>query len=66
MAFGVFGGISFIGLVLSWGIRGANLEDYEWDDAHRDADEEDDVDEESEAERDGADEQTPLINEGSK
>jgi len=31
LAFGVFGGISFIGFLLSFGIRGGNLEGDEWD-----------------------------------
>lgn len=30
LAFGVFGGISFIGFLLSFGIRGDNLEAEDW------------------------------------
>lgn len=31
LAFGVFGGIAFIGFLLSFGIRGEGLEGEEWD-----------------------------------
>ena len=31
LAFGIFGGISFIGFLLSFGIRGENLEAEGWD-----------------------------------
>lgn len=40
MAFGVFGGISFIGFLMSFGIRGASLEAEGWDEGEDD-DEED-------------------------
>ena len=43
LAFGVFGGVSFIGFLLSFGIRGADLESADWDS-------EDDSEEEGELE----------------
>ncbi|KAK4508758.1 hypothetical protein PRZ48_002497 [Zasmidium cellare] len=39
MAFGVFGGVSFLGFLMSFGIRGADLESGDWDDSN---DEDDD------------------------
>lgn len=40
MAFGIFGGISFIGFLMSFGIRGADLESDDWDDGNDDDDDE--------------------------
>ncbi|KAB8337172.1 hypothetical protein FH972_021476 [Carpinus fangiana] len=64
LAFGVFGGISLIGFLISFGIRGAGLEDSEWDEEYRD---DDDANEGAEAEEtratDGAaDEHSRLLN----
>ncbi|KIW76033.1 hypothetical protein Z517_10778 [Fonsecaea pedrosoi CBS 271.37] len=42
LAFGVFGGISFIGFLLSFGIRSPNLEAEGWDSEDDDDDDEDD------------------------
>ena len=39
LAFGVFGGISFLGLLLSFGIRGASLEDNNWEESESDEEE---------------------------
>ncbi|CAK1354320.1 putative membrane protein [Cercospora beticola] len=36
MAFGIFGGISFIGVLMSWGIRSASLEADGWDESTTD------------------------------
>lgn len=41
LAFGVFGGIALIGFIMSFGIRGENLEDEEWDVEGSDNDEDD-------------------------
>lgn len=43
MAFGIFAGVSFIGFLLSFGIRGADLESEEWDDEASEEEEETDV-----------------------
>ncbi|KAF2160087.1 hypothetical protein M409DRAFT_70629 [Zasmidium cellare ATCC 36951] len=40
MAFGIFGGVSFLGFLMSFGIRGANLESDDWDDSNEDDDDE--------------------------
>lgn len=40
LAFGIFGGIAFLGTLLSLGIHGANLEAEDWDEEHDDDDEE--------------------------
>ena len=50
LAFGVFGGIAFIGFVMSFGIRGEGLEAEGWDDEDR-SEEDDDDDENDEAVR---------------
>ena len=43
VAFGVFGGVAFFGFLMTFGIRGANLECEGWDDEEdRENDEEDD------------------------
>ena len=42
MAFGVFGGIAFLGFLLSFGIRSSNLEAEGWDDDESDKSEEED------------------------
>lgn len=44
LAFGVFGGVSFIGFLMSFGIRGEGLEAEGWDDGS-DEDEAEEVDE---------------------
>ncbi|KAH7065182.1 MFS transporter-like protein [Macrophomina phaseolina] len=58
MAFGVFGGVTFVGFLLSFGIRGAGLESDGWDqeegsEADEDADEEDEEQDFSSTERTG-------------
>lgn len=47
LAWGVFGGIAFLGWLASFGIRGADLESGDWDEAasQDDDDEDDDVEE---------------------
>lgn len=42
LAFGVFGGISFLGFLLSFGIRGESLEAEGWDESDREEVESDD------------------------
>ena len=39
LAFGVFGGISFLGFLLSFGIRGAELESDDWNESGSDEEE---------------------------
>ncbi|KAF2639186.1 MFS general substrate transporter [Massarina eburnea CBS 473.64] len=58
LAFGVFAGISFIGFLMSFGIRGEGLESDEWSDDEDETDEE-----EAEGANDGesADERSELI-----
>lgn len=46
LAWGVFGGIAFVGWVMSFGIRGEGLESAEWDEENGSSEDEDD-DEES-------------------
>ena len=46
VAFGVFGGVAFVGFLMSFGIRGANLESEGWDE--EEGSEEGDQDEEDE------------------
>ncbi len=46
VAFGVFGGIAFVGFLLSLAIRGENLESEGWDEEEGSEDEEDEDDEE--------------------
>jgi hypothetical protein len=49
LAWGVFGGIAFLGWLASFGIRGEGLESAEWDEehgSHSDDDDEDDEDDE--------------------
>ena len=50
LAFGIFGGITFIGFLLSFGIRGANLEAADWDEPADDDEEEAMTDEEDDDE----------------
>jgi hypothetical protein len=45
LAWGVFGGIAFLGFIASWGIRGERLESAEWDEEHGSDDEDEDEDE---------------------
>lgn len=40
LAFGIFGGITFLGFLLSFGIKGANLEAEDWDEDDDEGDEE--------------------------
>ena len=44
VAFGVFGGVAFVGFLMAFGIRGANLESEGWDEegSEEDGDEEED------------------------
>jgi hypothetical protein len=60
LAFGVFAGVSFVGFLMSFGIRGEGLEAEGWSE-----DEEDDDDEEEEvdypSQGDSANERTGLI-----
>jgi hypothetical protein len=60
LAFGIFAGISFIGFLMSFGIRGEGLEAEGWSD---DEDEDEDEDEEiGQASQDGrANERTGLV-----
>lgn len=47
VAFGVFGGVAFVGFLMTFGIRGANLESEGWDEEEgSEGDEEEDDDEE--------------------
>ena len=39
LAFGIFGGITFLGFLLSLGIKGANLEAEDWDENEGDEEE---------------------------
>lgn len=54
MAFGVFGGVAFIGFILSFWIRGENLETPPDEESGDDEDDNDNDDDE--------DEETPLVN----
>lgn len=45
LAFGVFGGVAFLGFILSFGIRSPNLEAEGWDEEDEDSDKSDDEDE---------------------
>lgn len=59
LAFGIFAGVSFIGFLLSFGIRGSGLEADGWSDEE---DEEEDEEEEIEGQgEDNANERTGLI-----
>jgi hypothetical protein len=42
LAWGLFGGIAFLGFLASFGIRGESLESEEWDNEERTEDDEDD------------------------
>jgi hypothetical protein len=55
--FGIFAGISFVGFLLSFGIRGDNLEAEGWSDDDEDEDEEEDIGDEGPS----ANERTGLI-----
>ena len=46
MAFGVFGGITFLGFLLTFGIRGKGLETAEWDEEEGNEGDEDEHSEE--------------------
>ncbi|PVI06042.1 MFS transporter-like protein [Periconia macrospinosa] len=43
LAFGIFAAVSFIGFIMSFGIRGENLESEDWSDEEEETDEEEDV-----------------------
>lgn len=45
LAFGVFGGVAFLGFLLSFGIRSPNLEAEGWGEEDEDSDKSDDEDE---------------------
>jgi hypothetical protein len=45
LAFGVFGGVAFLGFLLSFGIRSLNLEAEGWGEEDEDSDKSDDEDE---------------------
>ncbi len=45
LAWGVFGGIAFLGWIASFGIRGEGLESAEWDEENGSAEDEDDDEE---------------------
>jgi hypothetical protein len=47
LPFGIFAGISLLGFLMSFGIRGAGLEDDDWSDESEEEDEEEDVGESS-------------------
>ncbi len=44
LAFGLFGGVAFIGFLLSFGIRSTNLEAEGWDSENEEDDDDDDDD----------------------
>jgi hypothetical protein len=46
LAWGTFGGIAFLGWIVSFGIRGEGLESAEWDEENGSLDDDDDDDEE--------------------
>lgn len=52
LAWGVFGGIAFLGFLASFGIRGDELESGEWDEENGSQDDEDEEDDEDENDRD--------------
>ena len=61
LAFGIFGGITFLGFLLSFGIRGANLEDENFDEeegSEEDDEEEDEDDEDEEDDEDDEEDRT--------
>jgi hypothetical protein len=41
LAWGVFGGIAFVGWILTFGIRGKDLESEDWEEQHEDQEDED-------------------------
>jgi hypothetical protein len=49
LAWGVFGGIAFLGWLASFGIRGDELESGDWDEESGSQDEDDDEDEDEDA-----------------
>lgn len=61
IAFGVFGGVTLIGLFLSLFIRGGKLEDDNWEGDEED-DEGDEEEDDDETRVSSSSEQTPLIN----
>ncbi|KAK5002399.1 hypothetical protein LTR16_002316 [Cryomyces antarcticus] len=66
LAFGVFGGIAFLGFLLSFGIRGGQLEAQGWDESASEGDEEC-VDGEGSEDADGqSSERTGLLGRGER
>lgn len=62
MAFGVFGGVTFVGFLLSFGIRGASLESEGWDEEEGSEADEDADDEDEDGEQDSnLSERTELL-----
>lgn len=61
LAFGVFGGIAFLGFLLSFGIRGEGLEAEGWDEEHHSLDEEDEEGGDDDGEEAEVDERRRLI-----
>ncbi|KAK8166498.1 MFS transporter-like protein [Phyllosticta citrichinensis] len=61
MAFGVFGGVAFIGFLLSLGIRGAGLEADDWDEEEGVEDYDDEADDEAEDDASKTDERSGLL-----
>lgn len=59
LAFGIFGGVSLLGFLLSFGIRGEGLEAEGWSSEEEDEDEEEDLG--AEQDREGPNERTGLI-----
>lgn len=59
LAFGIFAAVSFLGFIMSFGIRGENLESDDWSDEEEETDEEEDVGDAGQEEQ--ANERTGLI-----
>ena len=49
LSFGVFGGVTFVGFLMTFGIRGANLESEGWDEEEGSEEDDEDDDEENRA-----------------
>ncbi|KAL9626281.1 MAG: hypothetical protein Q9164_007909, partial [Protoblastenia rupestris] len=56
LAFGVFGGVAFVGFLSSFGIRGEDLESGGWDEEEGNSDDEDDNSDDDDEEEDNEDE----------
>ncbi|KAK8251615.1 MFS transporter-like protein [Phyllosticta capitalensis] len=61
MAFGVFGGVAFVGFLLSLGIRGAGLEADDWDEEEAPEDYDDEADGEAEDDASKTNERSGLL-----